>query len=272
MKICPKCRNHIILDDVSNTYWCENCRTLWAPEDLEEREDIRISILSFFAWIPIINLIIMWLNSKRRMPDKTYVNVCLSALFFHLMIAVLTVSLYVYYRDKVTQDIVGEFRASVENTITKNNLHALEIVIPDYPKIPEPNEPDIKSGVITEDMATLISGSKLLGSTVRDIILNNNNYGYLIATLAAKQKYTSASYYINVGRMFRECESDISYQWYDGTLVDVTFNYKGGEQASAWIEDPITIYYIYDSSYYTTEVLYDNKGNISGLAFIEQEE
>ncbi|MBQ5476069.1 MAG: hypothetical protein IIT65_15690 [Lachnospiraceae bacterium] len=278
MTKCPKCGSIITLDEVSNTYYCEKCNHLYSIEDIKEKSGVKVSIKAMFAWLPVINIILLLLEDKRKEHNDVYYNVCLSAIFCHLMILLAVTAGVKYYVTESKKDLLQEIRSSIESTLTKNDLVDLRPIMPSIPEIPEPTEPDLKTGVITEDMVNLISGSKLMGATVRDIITNNSNYGFLIATLASKQKYTNPSYYINVGRLFKECKNDDegkelkTYEYYDEIIDNITFTFDGNKQATAWIEDPITIYYVYDSQFYTTQCLRDKDGNIVGLAFIEQEE
>ena len=52
---CPKCNEDMILDDITDQYFCEECCKLFDAEDLEQKVTVPILLLSFLMWIPILN-------------------------------------------------------------------------------------------------------------------------------------------------------------------------------------------------------------------------
>jgi len=278
MKICPKCKEHIIFDDVSQTYYCENCNRVYNEDELDVDRQISISALSFVLWIPIINLLILPLTKNRPKDEQTvYTNVALASMLNHFCIVVLIMVLLMNYRDNSNMQFIKEARRSTESTLVVNNIYDKLTKIPAAPTLPKVHEPEETRTLAddyTEEVLDVLDGSKVSGEKVREIMQKYSNYGYLIQTLSAKQKFTEATLYMNYGREIVQCEQSEGGQFlmYKGTIQDNVFTLKPNSFAELDINDSRTIFYIYDTEYFLVKLLYDAQHNVVGMAFIEQED
>ena len=278
MKICPKCKQHVILDDVSNSYYCETCNVLYSEEDLDVKRQVSISFMSFILWIPILNILLLPLLKNRPDDEQSvYMNVALASMLNHLCIIVVVTLLVVNYRDNVTMNFIKEARQSSEESLIVNEVYNKLKTLPEQPSLPEIHEPEetrTLSDAYPEELVEFLSGSKISGEKVRDVMSTYSNYGYLIQTLSAKQKFTKATLYFNYGRELSQCSESEGkgYMYYEGPLQDTYFSFRGNKFTDIDIEDNRTIFYIYDTEYFLVQILYNSQNEVIGMAFIEQED
>lgn len=274
---CPRCHEHILLDEVSDTYYCETCNRLYSAEELETNTSVKLFVISFFMWIPLINVLFINLLKKRPYEEQqVYLNVFLTAMFSHIVVLALGALLFVKYRVVVTDQFLVESRRNIESTYPViKDISKWEYI----PRVEKPKEPterpqEIRIMSFTDDAIELLDGATLNGSKVISIIEDYPEYTYLLQTTSVRTKYQSLDYYLNLGYLLREAEYDdiTQYGFVDMDISGPLTPNKSVIIPSDMIHDKRLIYYIYGTEKFAVNILRGNAGGVIGLAFTEQEE
>lgn len=278
--VCPKCKEHLVLDDVSNTYFCENCNRVYGADEVYEKGRTKILLLSFLIWIPIIGTIIFSLIKTDDTNAKmTYDNVFLSSLFAWLTIVLLTTGAYVYFRDTTIDNFISESRRSIESTIQKNDLIE-NLPLYTHSELPEPKPIEETVSEISEDefgdeLINVLDGGIINGSKVKYICSKYSGYSYLLQTTELRVKLQDFSTYVVLGYCVTGADYSPINEYAEITTDILTDTYR--QLTSTYISldkmsDEKTIYYIYETQQFKVNTLRDNAGRVIGLAFTEMEE
>lgn len=266
----------MILDEESNSYFCETCNIIYSEEELNKPENVKIFLLCFFMWVPIVNLILLGVYKDKSKEENTiYTNVAVASLFFQCIVGIgIVLFLYINNTTSITKFMV-EARRIGENNIYVSSIAERLPVIPDF-EIVEPGEyvPEEVKNVYEEEVLHILDNSIITGDKVKELIYKYDEYGYLLQTTSIRTKYTSMNYYVNVGKLFRECEYDevIDYANVSASLEDTFTLNKRKDVGLAHIDDKTRTSCIYESERFLVNVLHDKDGECVGLAFTELEE
>lgn len=281
---CPKCKETIIFDDASDTYYCEQCGIIYDREELENKPKIKVLLLSFLLWIPIVNWIIIACIEKSSSEDKkTYYNVFLSSIMMNMLILVLAGFTYKWYVDtriRFARQTLTSAMDIIEKTDGKNVIDISEVI----PKVETSKakitsvrkqleeQAQLEAEMFSDDFLSIINGGYITGEQVRFIMEQYPSYGYLLQTDELKLKYQNVNLYLNVGRNIKECgsTSEDKYRLIDCSMYD-TFTLLYSTTEYNKLDTKNTIYYIYDSEMFKVQLLYDKDKNIVGLSFTELE-
>jgi hypothetical protein len=276
MAKCIKCGEHLILDEESNSYYCEQCNRIYSEEELKKPDDAKVLFLCFVMWIPIVNLfMIPLIQNKPREEKIAYSNVAIVSIFTQVLIGFVLVILLYHSNSSSISSFIAESRRVAENSIYTSNIGD------SIPQLPEPEfvVPDeyVEEETVSsysEELLYILDNSTITGDKVRELINAYPTYGYLLQTTSVRTKYETMNYYINVGLLIKECEYDsvIDYSYITASLTDYFTLNKNKVVGLGNLEDSGKTSYIYDSQRFLVNALYSRNGDCIGLAFTELEE
>lgn len=281
---CPKCKETMIFDTVSDTYYCEQCSVLYDKEELENKPKGKILFLSLLMWIPLVNIVLITLIEKSDIEDRNvYYNVFLSSLMLHMVLFMLAGFSYKWYVDtkvrfaRQTLESAFDTIAKEDDISVVNFENMVDFSIDKKTKIIENAEnskekKDIINQRYSDEFLSIINNSFISGENVRYLMEQYPNYGYLLQTNSLKQKHQNVNIYLNVGRFIKgtSTSQDKQYRIIDcSTYEEFVLLHDSIKYTDLKTES--TVYYIYDTEMFKVQLLYDKDRNVVGLSFTELE-
>lgn len=281
---CPKCKETMILDTVSDTYYCEQCSVLYDKEELENKPEGKILFLSLLLWIPIFNMVILNLIERSNSKNKNvYYNVFLSSLMFHMVLFVLAGFGYKWYTDTKVRFARQTLESAFDTIAKEDNISVVDFenmvnfAIDKKTKIIENAEnskekKDIINQKYSDEFVSIIDNSFISGENVRYLMEQYPNYGYLLQTVSLRQKHQNVNVYLNVGRFIKgtSTNQDKQYRVIDcSTYEEFVLLHDSVKYTDLKTES--TIYHIYNTEMFKVQLLYDKDRNVVGLSFTELE-
>lgn len=281
---CPKCKETVMFDDASGTYYCEQCSIIYDKEELENKPQIPVLFLSFLMWIPIVNLIVISCIEKSNSENKkTYYNIFLSSIMLNMLLLVLAGLGYRWYTDtriRFARQTLTSAMDTIEKADGENIIDVSDMLVKvkvsrealEKAKEETEKQKQLEAETLSKELLSIINGGYITGEQVRFIMKQYPNYGYLLQTDELKLKFQNVNIYLNVGRNIKECNSskEDKYRLIDCSMYD-TFTLLYSTTDYEQLDTKNTIYYIYDSEMFKVQLLYDKGNNVVGLSFTELE-
>jgi hypothetical protein len=268
-----------MLDELTEQYYCEECGILYDREELETKVTVPILFLSFFMWIPILNLVLIRFIEKSKPEDKkAYYSIFLSSMLLNILLfmvggivfksykaAELKLARQTLYNASKTLLVDG---SSIEEMYDIRDIEDIRLSISDSIQQEKDKERN-KQKLFDDELVTVINGANVSGEHVRYLINRYPDYAYLLQTKALRSKNQNINIYLNVGRFIREAESG-SVRTIDCSLQD-KFTLLTQSTGYELLDDNGTIYYIYDTEMFRVGFIYDTNDKIIGMSFSELE-
>lgn len=276
---CPKCKDSIILDEITEQYYCEECGILYDREELESKVTVPVLMLSFLMWIPILNLMLFGVIEKSK-PDnkKAYYSIFLSSILLHMVLLLVGGITFKAYKDTelrlAKQTLYNASKtlllddSSIEEMYDIRDIEDIRLSLSESIQLEEDKKRN-ESKIFNEDLITVVNGANVTGEHVRYLINRYPDYAYLLQTKALRSKYQNINIYINIGRYIREATGD-SVRTIDCSLQD-KFTLLTQSTGYEILDDSKTIYYIYDTEMFRVGFIYDTDDKIIGMSFSELE-
>lgn len=246
---CPHCNEPCEYDELTDSYYCEECNYLFGEEDIiEEEEEVvvpqnktRINfisniILSVFCTLPFVDMLIPVAMSKADIDEK-YIQ-SYAARFLARMLIVS--GFLILYITVVMEDRI-ELQTNVHNKL--NALHESMIELNqsndpiDRVELESKTLEDILADIYVEEDAEVdkqyyssnnflfIDDAVVSGATAKELITScSDKYvAILVNTKSIAKKYNNSTY-ANFGYIIENAEmadSKVAYM-YEGKLSDIT--------------------------------------------------
>ena len=276
---CPKCKDTIMLDELTEQYYCENCGILYDKEELETKVTVPVLFLSFFMWIPILNFVLLRFVEKSKLEDrKAYYSIFLSSLLLNIFLFIiggLGFKLFKTTELKLSRQTL--YNASNTLLVDKSEVEEMydirDIIdirndISELIELEKDKERN-RQKMFDDELVTVINGANISGEHVRYLISRYPDYAYFLQTKALRSKNQNINIYLNVGRFVKEAENS-NIRTIDCSLQD-RFTLLTQSTEYDLLDDSGTIYYVYDTEMFKVGFIYDTNDKIIGMSFSEME-
>ena len=275
---CPKCNEDMILDDITDQYFCEECCKLFDAEDLEQKVTVPILLLSFLMWIPILNFILLPLVDKKPAEDrKAYYSIFLSSLLFQMLLLVCVTFTYKWYKETELR-FARQTLQQANEVLFAERANVVDFQYPEILDIKEQIRESIEQQELQKEKEKLLypvefvetlDGAYISGEHLRYLIERYDNYTYLLQTKSLRSKHQNINIYLNIGRYIREAEGE-EHKLIDCSLHD-TFTQLLSSSSYDAIDLSSTIYYVYNTEMFRVDFIYNKNDEIIGMSFTELE-
>lgn len=270
---CPKCNSELQFDEELKTYYCDSCSHLYSEDEID-KQNVELCRLTPFMSIPFLNLFLLK-YARNTDERKVYSNIIISTMLISLVYCALFAFILYSMKSNTIDSFRVEARQYLETTIHGYDPRGLKPVTYDFEDVEIGEKPAEEEQLyeLNDEVVRLLTNSAVTGATLKHIVNQYPAYSYLIQTQSCAQKYQDMNYYFCVGHAVREANKNgetSSMTSYIGDL-DGTFTQLAEVIDPDVLESERTIMYIYESQRFNVTPIYDKKGRVTGLAFVELE-